>query len=607
MKFSREFIEKVREATNLGDLIGQYTVLKNTGKNLMGRCPFPDHNDKSASFSVSEDKQLYHCFGCKKSGTAVHFAMDFLNYGFPEAIEFLAKRSGLEVEREPVSPAMQKEQDRRKTEREGMVHGMALASQQFIDNFRSVSSDHPVRVYAKKRGLTDELMAEFGIGYSENSWDQIKKLGLRMNIDEKLMIQSGLLIEKQRVYDRFRDRLMFPIRNSIGEVLGFGGRIIGEGEPKYLNSPETPLFHKGKMLYGLDVNARHIRSQDRILVVEGYMDLIGLAAFGVRNVAATLGTALTADHAKLIGRFTRNVTVLFDGDQAGQAASERSLPILLAAGLHPRALVLPDQMDPDEYVREHGAESLKSLLETAPELFELLISRWLKGFQGHPTQKADLVAKVSPIFNEMTDGSLRQLYLRSLASLIQVEEPWLRSAIWSKMKDLKGTSATQDQRPVLAARRDIPEMVSLSGMSKIELALLALTLLRSETYELVKSENAVEYIQHEGLKALISQIDHLYGQNKMPFDKVRASILSLIDRPDVLANLFEERESDQGVSEHKIVEDCIARLKEQSLKRQSQTLSREVKTAPTKEKLEEFMSLQKRRLGLSHVNDTTTE
>src|SRR5437868_3538682 len=433
MKFSPEFIEKVRDANNLVDIISQYTQLKPTGSGLMGRCPFPDHQEKTPSFSLSETKQVYHCFGCHKKGNIFTFLQNYQGMSFPEAIEYLANRASIAMPEKNSSEANEY-QDRQQERKKLLARVNKLANYYFIEQLKRQPVDHPVKKYIVKRGLSPDVLETFQIGYSTPEWDGLVKYleskKVPMDLIEEARLAKARAGGKTGHFDLFRDRLMFPILNPMGEAVAFGGRIIDQGEPKYLNSPETPVFVKGRILYGLAQTARYIRTEDQAIIVEGYMDLVALYQAGIRNAAATMGTALTPDHGKLLKRMTKNVVVLFDGDSAGQEAAERSLPILLSADVHPKGLTLPDGMDPDDYVKAKGAEALKDLMTKAPDLFVLILQRWMEDYRGEASQKVKLCDQLKPILEVVPDSRLKDLYVQEAARRMSVPANWLKEALF---------------------------------------------------------------------------------------------------------------------------------------------------------------------------------
>lgn len=361
MKFSREFIDKVRDANSIVDVVSRQVALKKSGGQYLGLCPFPDHKEKTPSFSVSESKQLYYCFGCKKAGNIFNFVEAIMGMNFPEAVEWLARQARI-----PIPEGTHADNQFRKSEDHEKRTLLAIndfATKYFSDELARSHSSDEIKDYLKARGISANTVKSFRLGYSLNHWDKLSSLMASHQIPLPKAESLGLIRHRKEgqegYYDIFRHRLMFPILGLDGSCLGFGGRIIGEGEPKYLNSPESAVFHKGKIFYGLYESAKYIRAQDQVIVVEGYMDMLALFQAGIRNVVAPLGTALTSDQARLLKRFTRNVVMLFDGDSAGQMAAERSLPILLKEGLLPVGVTLPSDMDPDDFVQKYGASELQ--------------------------------------------------------------------------------------------------------------------------------------------------------------------------------------------------------------------------------------------------------
>ena len=429
MRYPPEFVDRVQEANNLVDIISQYTQLKQTGNGYMGRCPFPDHAEKTPSFSVSQGKQVYHCFGCKKSGNIFGFLRDYNAMSFPESIEYLAERASIPL---PVlvrdqNDQYQLQQDKKKL----MLKANRVASDFFAETLKRSPNDSTIKTYIQKRKLNAETIQEFQIGYAPPEWESLAQQLHKQNISSQLAEDAKLVKARKEGnghFDLFRDRLMFPILSPMGEILAFGGRIIDQGEPKYLNSPETLVFNKSKVLYGLAHTGKYIRSEDAVIIVEGYMDLFSLYQAGLRNVAATMGTALTPEHAKLIKRLTTNVVVLFDSDEAGQRAAERSLPLLLAAGLYPRGLILTEAKDPDEFVTNFGFEALQKKISSAPELFNVVLQMWMADYKGEASQKVKLMDQVRPIFDAIPDARLKSLYATEMTQRMNVPIDWVRSA-----------------------------------------------------------------------------------------------------------------------------------------------------------------------------------
>jgi DNA primase len=394
--------------------------LKKGGANFSGLCPF--HNEKSPSFTVSPTKQFYHCFGCGAHGTAIGFLMEYSGLGFVESVKDLAQNVGMTVpEQEDRLPPAQRAELQAKTL--ALSDAMTLACNFYRQQLRGA---RPAIDYLKGRGLTGEIAAKYGIGYAPDGWDSLRQVFT--DYENEALVESGLVIDRsdednsqRKRYDRFRDRIMFPIRNTKGQVIGFGGRVMGAGEPKYLNSPETPLFQKGSELYGLFEARQAIRDKDYVLVTEGYMDVVALAQYGFEQAVATLGTACTATHVQKLLRQTDNVIFSFDGDAAGRRAARRALEACLPHASDSRALkflFLPTEHDPDSYVREHGTSQFERLVQDATPLSQFLINEVTEGKDlGTAEGRARAQFDAKPLIQAMPPSALRLQVLRQLAQV----------------------------------------------------------------------------------------------------------------------------------------------------------------------------------------------
>jgi len=414
------FIDDLLGRTDIVEVVGARLKLKKAGKNYSALCPF--HNEKSPSFSVSPDKQFYYCFGCGAGGNALSFVMDFERLDFPEAVEDLAKQAGVEVPREERSDRRQSSQPRKDSPLYALLEQAAAYYRQQL---RQHQKKQRAVSYLKQRGLTGHIAKTYDVGMAPPGWNNLMAHLAKDSTEEKALIEAGLVVENEdsgKRYDRFRDRIMFPIRDSRGRVIGFGGRVLGDDKPKYLNSPETPVFHKGQELYGLYEAKQQNRQLDDILVVEGYMDVIALAQHGVTNAVATLGTATSEDHLKRLFRLVHSVTFCFDGDKAGKQAAWRALNSALPVledGRHVRFLFLPDGQDPDSMVREEGQQAFQQRInEQAQPLTEYLFRHLSK--EASPSSlegKAHLAALALPLINKVPGSLLRRLLRQSLAQI----------------------------------------------------------------------------------------------------------------------------------------------------------------------------------------------
>ena len=413
------FIQDLLARVDVADVVGRYVQLKKGGINLLGLCPF--HNEKSPSFTVSPTKQFYHCFGCGAHGSAITFLIEHTGASFPEAVRTLASAVGMSVPEENRSPGQKAATARRREEVSAHTKVLETAQTHYLAQVRETPA--AIR-YLKQRGLTGEIAKEFGLGWASSDRQALAKVFTRY--DDPLLVESGLVIEAEdgRRYDRFRERVMFPIRNVKGEIVGFGGRIIGKGEPKYLNSPETPVFSKGNELYGLFEGRSAIRSEGCVIVVEGYMDVVGLAQLGVRNAVATLGTATTPVHIQKLLRSSDKIIFSFDGDGAGRRAAWRALQSclpLLRDDISIRFLFLPAEHDPDSYIRQFGEEAFRACLAESDALStfflnELASRHALKEVEG----RAALVHEARPLLALIPQITLKVQLQNEFARLAQL-------------------------------------------------------------------------------------------------------------------------------------------------------------------------------------------
>ena len=408
------FIQELLARVDIVDVVERYVPLKKGGANYSACCPF--HSEKSPSFTVSPSKQFYHCFGCGAHGSAIGFVMQYAGLGFVEAVEELAGNVGMQVPREESPRAAEF-----KAKKAPLTDHMARAAKFYKDQLKA----SPKAIdYLKRRGLTGEIAARFGLGYAPDDWQGLQSVFPDYN--DGALVECGLVIENEqgRRYDRFRDRVMFPILDQRGNVIGFGGRVIGEGEPKYLNSPETPLFEKGRELYGLPQARQEIRTQGYVLVVEGYMDVVGLAQLGVGNAVASLGTATTGEHVHKLLRMADRVIFCFDRDKAGDRAAWRAAEACLehlSDGKTVSILQMPGNQDPDEYIRENGREAFLEVVAAATPLSQYLIRELgLRSQPYTPEGRAKFVNEAKPILQRISAPVLRTQIAKMVADTSQL-------------------------------------------------------------------------------------------------------------------------------------------------------------------------------------------
>ncbi|RDB43561.1 DNA primase [Halomonas sp. DQ26W] len=418
----QRFIDDLLARVDVVEVVGERVQLKKAGRNHAGLCPF--HQEKTPSFTVSADKQFYHCFGCGAHGNALRFLMEYDNLPFPEAVEQLASRLGLDVPREGADDPRAQARERRRQEGINLLE----ISASFFRERLKMPEGQGARHYLAERGLSPEIQAAFGIGYAPDEWGSLKRHLSAREIPEAVQIEYGLLVHREengRTYDRFRDRVIFPIRDVRGRTIAFGGRVLGDAKPKYLNSPETPVFHKGRELYGL-FEARQANTRlERLVIVEGYMDVVALAQFGIRNVVATLGTSTSEDHLSRLFRMVDEVVFCFDGDRAGRQAASRALEVVLPLmidGRQARFLFLPEGEDPDTLVRREGAEAFVDRITCASPLSELLFDQAARGRDlARIEDRERYASQVLAAIGELPEGLLKSMMLNELSRRTGVE------------------------------------------------------------------------------------------------------------------------------------------------------------------------------------------
>ena len=433
------FIQDLLARTDIADLVGRYVTLKKAGINFKGLCPF--HGEKTPSFIVSPSRQTYHCFGCGVHGNAVGFLMEYSGLSFVEAVKDLAQQHGMPVPDDRSRPEDREKQRQLKEKQRTLNDVLARAAQHWKQQLKQT----PRAVsYLKGRGLTGEIAARFGLGYAPDNWRGLASVF--PSYDDPLLEESGLVIVHEAVpgehegkrYDRFRDRIMFPIRNPQGEVIGFGGRVLDKGEPKYLNSPETPVFIKGRELYGLYEGRAALRNKGYAIVTEGYMDVVALAQWGFGNAVATLGTACSAEHVQKLFRFTDQVVFSFDGDAAGRRAAGRALEAALPFATDTRRisfLFLPAEHDPDSYIREHGAEAFEACVQKAIPLSRQVLEHAATDCDLDSAEgRARLLVQAIPLLAQFPEGALQGLIADELAQMARTAPDEVRRRLQAQLQ-----------------------------------------------------------------------------------------------------------------------------------------------------------------------------
>ena len=464
---SSNIAEEIKSRCNIVDVIGRVVTLKKAGSNYKGLCPF--HNEKTPSFNVNEEKQIFKCFGCGAAGDVIGFVEKYYNHDFRGACEMLAGEYGIDLTGAFGSSEHKKE-----------LYEINREAARFY--YRKMREQvNPGYTYMKDRGISEETMNRFGIGYADGSWHSLLEHMEGLGVSREMLLKLGLISQsKGRYYDKFRDRVIFPIINAGGKVIGFGGRILGDGNPKYLNSQESEVFQKKNNLYNLNLAKTEITKEDRIVLVEGYMDVISLYQAGIRNVCASLGTALTENQARLIRRYTKNVILSYDADEAGQNAAMRGVDILYAEGLRPKVLRITDGKDPDDFVKKNGRPAFAKLMDDALPFGDFKIARIGSRY-------------------DLTDEAQKLDFLRDVIEALQAMKPMEADLYINKIAEQTGISVQairreyetgrqeEPVRPVRHYEREMPDAPEITSAERTLLKLMLMDLRYTEIPEDIRS------------------------------------------------------------------------------------------------------------------------
>lgn len=567
------FADRVKQQADIVRVIGEYVRLKKSGQNFTGLCPF--HGEKTPSFAVHPVKQIFHCFGCGKGGDVFTFVMEMEKCQFPEAVRTVAEKCGIAIPRpKERSPEERKENQ----QRAALIEMHKEAQSFFVRQLETTAEGKAARAYLEDRGLDKETIAQFGIGYAPTGGDSLLRF-LKQKYTEKLMADSGLVSRDQsgRLFDRFRRRITFPIANESGKIVAFGCRALGDDQPKYLNSPETPIYSKSNVLYHMDRAKEGIRRQDFAVLVEGYMDAIAVARAGISNVVASCGTSLAEPQIKLLGRFTKRIIVNYDPDAAGQAATERSISLLLEQDFEVRVLALPPigdkKADPDLFIREKGADAYIKALKDSPPYVDYLISRARQMDLSTGEGKLRALNFLLPYLQKIPNRLLRSEWATRISQQLRIEEPVLRAAL--------SKAAAERRREVKMA----PELVAKPA-KPIERRLIRM-LVEAEGFrrELAQRLQQGLYQGLETEKILAALIVAGLSDQPMTASEIGAS-LEERDRRLFFEILFEDAQ--EGSWEE--AESCLEALRERQIERELASLQREIETNPSGPTLRELLA-----------------
>ena len=576
MQISEEILEKIKSQNDIVDVISERVRLRKSGRNFTGLCPF--HNEKTPPFSVSQEKQIYKCFGCGEAGNVISFVMKEKNLPFIEAVKYLANRANIPLE-------MNNGEKSKSAKKKELLYRVNVEAAKFF--FSNLMNNQNAKEYFLNRGIKEETIKKFGLGFANDSWNSLMFYLRKKGINDTLLEEAGLISvnkEKGSKYDRFRNRVIFPVFDYQGRVIGFGGRVLDDSKPKYLNSPETLVFQKGTNLYGLNFALKHNMSERYFVIVEGYMDLISLHQYGITNVVASLGTALTINQARLLKRYADKVIISYDADMAGQMATLRGLEILRTAGFDVRVLNIPQGKDPDEYVRSNGKEAFLKLINSAEPLIDYRMKKAEEGIDFKNSQSLILYAKrIMEIISDL-DPVEKDVYIKKASENTGIKEQTLYDILKSRMKDNRENNFRNNKE------EDRSKLYVEPGFLKAERAILKIMLENKEYLQYIEeriSENDFILLEH---KEIFTIIILAKGEN---INNIDSFIESKLNNTKSIGELVKIREENIFFANDVKVQinDFINEIHSYKLKQRIDQLRKEQKELENQGKIEESIKL----------------
>jgi DNA primase len=590
---SEEKVSEIRDRSSILEVVSDYVALKRTGKNYKGLCPF--HSEKTPSFMVNEEKQIFHCFGCGEGGDVFTFLMKAGHFSFPEAVEELAKRYGVRLPSRELSVTQKKEM----AKREAFFQINQIASEYFYDLLTKRREGEEGRRYLSQRGISEEVIAEHRLGYSTQRWDGLVQLLQEKKVSLELAWELGLIFPKKKMrdstrregwYDAFRGRVLFPIFDLHQRIVGFGGRVIGEGQPKYLNSPESSIYHKGEVLYGLQVAKRHATEKDCVIIVEGYFDLLTLHQYGLKHSVATLGTALTTQHIRILKRYTKNLITIFDADQAGVQATLRSLPLFLEEEAVGKTIVLPKGEDPDGFVRKGNLEDFSKRVERAIPLIDFFFEQLMKTYDLKSVDGKVKVAKEGvALLGKIPDKIRRDFYMKALAEKLDVKESFLYEMLRSSSKEPS------------KAGEDLRRSPMEKSFPKSEEMMVRLMVHHPEVISSLSKEGVFKEFESPILRKIAEALEDLY-QKKGRLDLPEALVHF---EEDLKGRLCEYAFQESGLEGNweKILKDCVQKIRQERIRKEKGELQKRIKEADKEQENKGLHPLLKQKLELARKRE----
>ena len=573
-----EKIEEIKNAADIVEVISDYVLLKRTGKNYSGLCPF--HAEKDASFTVSPSKQIFHCFGCNTGGNVFNFLIRHDGISFPEAVRLLARRYGIDLPARKMSRAMHEQI----SEREKLFAINRMAMEYYHHNLLHDTYGKQAMAYLQKRAMDPSIIERFQLGYARSTWDGLRNYLQKKRVPMNLMEKSGLVIPRKSgsgYYDRFRERIVFPIHNLNKQVIGFGGRVLDASLPKYLNSPETPVYSKSKSLYGVHLARNMCRDTRTLYIVEGYFDLLALHQYGVENAGATLGTALTTEHIRMIKGFAEKVILVFDADDAGIQASLRSVGIFIEKGMEARVMLLPKGHDPDSYMREFGIDAFNETVTKSRSIITFIMESAQKKYGLSVDGKMRIIDELKIPLASIQDMTARETYIKEVSEHLGVKEYSLNdkvneavAAIQKTDKTSRSRSADRFQQPLHPARSLKDNGRKQISGTRLERQILAMMLQYPEILPDIIQDRVLDHFVTESLKS----IGELILSTKKENDRCVSNLLSVVD-DDEKRNILASLSIKEELWNRKDCRKVITKFIQNSPLRYSASLTEQIKAA----------------------------
>ncbi|MTI66011.1 MAG: DNA primase [Firmicutes bacterium] len=572
--FSEETIEEIREKNDIVDVISEYVNLKRTGSNYKGLCPF--HNEKTPSFVVSPSKQIYHCFGCSEGGDVIKFIMEYQNLDFIEALQLLAERVNINLDDKKLKRNSKENKKRKRL--------FEINREAAIYFYKNLFNNKKAYNYLLNRGIDKKTIKSFGLGYAKSDWEDLKKYLKTKGFKENEVSEVGLIIKRKRkegYFDRFRDRIIFPIINTRSNIIGFGGRVLDDSQPKYLNSPDTPVFNKGKNLYGLNIIKKN--KNDKILLVEGYMDVISLFKYGINYAVASLGTALTKDQAKLLNRYGKKFYICYDSDKAGQLATDKALEILYSQGIKAKVILLPENKDPDDYIKDNGKENFNKLLKKSLDYIDFKIYYYKKIYDIDTVEGSiNFTKKITSLLKKIKSTIEIDVYINKIAEETNISKEAIKKEIYQNKKSYaknreKDKYIYNNYRNNNNKEKIVPVNYTLEpGHLTAERNLINLIIKDKTIYNKIKDEIKPKDFFNNVYRKLAEIIYHKYNESDdMKFDYVKDKFEK--EEMKKVKETFDMENPMEGSEKIKAVRDYIDKINYYKLKLKKQDIKEKLK------------------------------